>query len=609
MELRSSLRRVAVIALSEGRRTGGSFSKKTSLFLVLLGLATALVVPSLMDGGMDFDRGLYRVAVTEDAKLLPAVLGSHLFQRVEADDPFAAMERGEVDLAIDATHVGAPETAKGHAAIAALKQAAKDYTFRQLLDEADQGAAFPVRVQLEYAQQERSATAVSPGLAPPGEQTGAPPTTGGPAEGQVSGGEGGAAPSGGAEPATSGGPSSGFSFLPPERSVNTPETLSPPFPFRSLILAYLFLIPMNFVVQVYAGSVINERLGRKGEPILASPARPWEIIVGKALPYFLLMMGVGGAIAFFIGGGWLSLVAIAPLAFTFLAVEFIAAMYARSFRELTFLTVFTSVLLTIYSFLPAVFSDVHPISLVSPITLVVFDLRGDPVDLASVLYATLPLTLFSTVLFMLGAALYREEDLFHQKPVLAKAVDSVARQIKGLGSAVKLQVLFLPFVFVAELLLITFLFAWPLPVGILGILLAVALVEEAFKGIPSYAGLQRGVIDPKKAVLFGALVGVGFFVAEKGFLLASLAGLYDVPAGAAVFGAAGGSRLPGDPSGFLVAALLLGPLLLHVVTASVSAWGAKRSRSDFAACFMLAVLIHTTYNWAVVTYFGGGLRL
>jgi ABC-type Na+ efflux pump permease subunit len=608
MEIRRSLRRVAVIALAEGKRTGGSFNRKTALFLGALGLATALVMPGLMSGGLDFDRGLYRVAVTEDAALLPAIQGSHLFQRVLADDPFAAMDRGEVDLAVDAGRVAAPDTPKGHAALAALKQAAKDHTFRQLLLEEDQGAAFPVRVNLEYAQQARGAGAPSAGIpadgALPEGQTG----EGGTEDGTVSGGGAGGSGSSG-EGAIGDGPASGFSFLPPERSVNTPETLSPPFPFRSLILAYLFLIPMNFVVQVYAGSAIAERLGRKGEPILASPARPWEIILGKALPYFLLMMAVAGAITFFIGGGWLTLVAVAPLAFTFLAVEFIAAMFARSFRELTFLTVFTSVLLTIYAFLPAVFSDVHPISLVSPITLVVFDLRGDPVDLASVLYATLPLTLFSVVLFMLGAALYREEDLFHQKPVLAKAVDSVARQIRGLGSAIRLQVMFLPFVFVAELLLITFLFAWPVPVGVLGILLAVALVEEAFKGIPSYAGLQRGVIDPKKAVLFGALVGVGFFLAEKGFLLASLAGLYDVPAGAAVFGAAGGSRLPVEASGLLVAALLLGPLLLHVVTASISAWGARRSRSDFAACFALAVLVHTTYNFAVVSYFGGGLRL
>ena len=604
MEAGKSLRRVWTIALAETWRTGGSFNKKTVTLLLVLGLATAFLLPPLMDGGPRFDEGIYRVAVTDDAALLPAIEGSHLFRRVHADDPFAAVEAGEADVAVTATRVATLDTPKGEAALAALQQAAKDHSFARLAQEPDQAAAFPVRVELHYQRQDAFGRAPPSGAAVPG----AAPTPAGGREGattgEVSGGEGAATGEGAERPGGESAPSTGFAFLPPERSVNTPETLSPPFPFKSLILAYLFLIPMNFVVQVYAGSAINERLGRKGEALLASPARPWEIILGKALPYFLLMMGVGAAIAIAIGGGWLSLLAIAPLAYTFLAVEFVAAMFARSFRELTFLTVFTSVLLTIYAFLPAVFSDVHPISLVSPITLVVFDLRGDAVDLASVLYATLPLTLFSTVLFVLGAALYREEDLFHQKPVLAKAVDSVARQVKGVASGLKLQFWFLPFVFVAELLLVTFLYAWPVSVGVVGVLLAVALVEETFKAAPSYAGLQRGVVPARRALLFGALVGLGFFLAEKGFLLASLAGLYDVPAGAAVFGAAGGT-VGFDAPWYVIPALFLAPLLLHVVTAATSAWGARHGRGVFAASFMVAVLVHTLYNLTVVALFGG----
>jgi ABC-type Na+ efflux pump permease subunit len=304
-----------------------------------------------------------------------------------------------------------------------------------------------------------------------------------------------------------------------------------------------------------------------------------------------------------IGGGWLSLVAVLPLALAFLALEFIAAMYARSFRELTFLTVFTSVLLTIFAFLPAVFTDVHPISLVSPITLVVFDLRGDAIGLGEILYATLPLTFFSMVLFVLGAALYREEDLFHQKPVMAKAIDSVARQLHGLRSAIKMPFLLLPLVFIAELMLITFLFAWPVPVGLVGILMAVALVEESFKAAPSYAGVKRGMIPVKRAALFGALVGLGFFLAEKSFLIASLAGLMDVPAGAAVFGAAGAGAV--GASGIAIAALLFAPMFLHVGTAALTGWGAKHGGRVFAMCFVLAIAIHTVYNLAAIRLMGG----
>ena len=607
MMSRRSWRRVWHISMAEMFRTGGAFNKRTSLVLLIIGVVTAGIMPALLSDGIDFDRGLYRVAVDESAPLAPAVAGARVFQWYSTTDPRGEVERGNADLGVSATQVFALDTQKGRASIAALKQAAKDYSYSQLTLEPDQAAAFPVRVELLYEEQQASATPGAP--APQIPESLAPkedPATGGTTTGSVSGGstsEGGSETTNGPVQQA---PSSGFDLIPPERSINTPETLSPPFPFRSLLLAYAFLIPMNFVVQVYAGSAIAERLDRKGEPLLASPARPWEIILGKAAPYMLLMMLICAGIVVLIGGGWLSLLAVAPLALTFLALEFIAAMYARSFRELTFLTVFTSVLLTIYAFLPAVFTDVHPISLVSPITLVVFDLRGDVVSLGEILYATLPLTFFSLVLFVLGAALYREEDLFHQKPVLAKGIDSVARQIKGMLSAIKLPFLLLPLVFIAELMLITFLFAWPVPVGTIGILMAVALVEESFKAAPSYAGVKRGIIPLKRAALFGALVGLGFFLAEKGFLIASLAGLMEVEAGAAVFGPAGAGITAGAPIAAL-ALLLLAPLALHVGTASLTGWGAKHGGKVYAAAFVLAIAIHTVYNLVAVTIMGGGL--
>jgi len=590
-----SARRVFHVAFAEGFRTGGSFNKRTSIALLAIGLATSLIVPQLLSHGLDFDRGLYRVAITSDSPLVPAVQGSRLFRLVDAD-PATAIESGAADLVVTAQDVSAVQGSKGAAALAALKQAAKDYTFRELAQESDQGAAFPVRVFLTYQQQARFGQTNALPAAPPEipQASGKEPDS---TTGTVSGSGGGGGTVTGSQK------TSGFDLLPQERSVNTPETLSPPFPFRSLLLAYAFLIPMNFVVQVYAGSSIAERLGRKGEAMLASPARPWEIILGKAIPYFLLMMLVCGGIVIAIGGGWLSLLAVMPLAYAFLALEFVSAMFARSFRELTFLTVFTSVLLTIYAFLPAVFTDVHPIALVSPISLVVMDLRHDAVPLGQILYATLPLTLFSTMLYVLGAALYTEEDLFHQKPVLAKAVDALARQVKGMGSAIKIPALLIAQVLVVELLLMTFLFAWPVRVGTLGILVAVALCEETFKGLPSYAAVTRGMISPKRAALFGALVGLGFFLAEKGLLIVSLAGILDIPAGQAVFGASGATAIGGGALPVLLL-LLVAPLLLHVGTAALTGWGSARGKPVFAASFVLAITIHTAYNYFVVSAMG-----
>src|SRR5438874_2866510 len=107
------------IARAEAFRTGGSFNKRTSAILLVIGLAMGFVVPHVSSGGLSFDRGLYRAWVEPGAPLLPAIEGSHLFQLV----PNAA----DADILVYKDHATADRSPKGNAAFAALKQAAKDY--------------------------------------------------------------------------------------------------------------------------------------------------------------------------------------------------------------------------------------------------------------------------------------------------------------------------------------------------------------------------------------------------------------------------------------------------------------------------------------------------
>ncbi|MBW3581717.1 MAG: ABC transporter permease subunit [Euryarchaeota archaeon] len=609
MRSAARLRRVATIAKGELGRTRKQLDRKTLLGLLLFGVLGALLSPFVLGAGFDFDHDIYRAAVTADSPLRPALEADPVFRVFIVDDPAPFVDADEADLGVDRMNAFAKPTDKGKASLVALDDAVKAHTHLIMRSEPDQTAAFPVRITLSYEEQAPGAFG--------GGTSGALPEPIDPRAGETAdeeesrlegeGGDGTDTPSGDASaPPPSGDIDGGFSYMPQGDEPNTPGTLQPPFPFRSLLLAYAFLLPMNFIVQVYAGAILRERLGRQGEALLASPVTPMEILIGKTLPYLVLMLGISAAIALWIGAGWVSLVAVVPLVLVFLALEFIAAMFARSFRELTFLTVFASVLLTMYAFLPAAFTEVHPVALVSPISLIVLDLRGSEISLIEMLYATVPLTLVAMVLFLLGVALFREEDLFHQKPVLSKAVDAVARQVHGLGSGFWLAALFIPFVLVAELFLVAFLFAWPVQTGVLGTLVAIAFVEELFKGAPSYAAAQRGRVPMKRMLLFGALVGVGFFVAEKAFLFASLTGLFQVPAGAAVFGSAGAGALDAGIPWLVVGVLLLFPLLLHVVTACISAWGARRGRADFVVAFTSAVLLHAAYNLAILKVLGGG---
>lgn len=93
MPLAASLRRIGIVAWTESTRTKGSFDRRTTLVLVAIGLAGALLVPPLVDEGLQFDRGLYRAAVTSDSPLLPAVLGAPQFHVVEAQDCAAPSTR------------------------------------------------------------------------------------------------------------------------------------------------------------------------------------------------------------------------------------------------------------------------------------------------------------------------------------------------------------------------------------------------------------------------------------------------------------------------------------------------------------------------------------
>jgi ABC-type Na+ efflux pump permease subunit len=295
-----------------------------------------------------------------------------------------------------------------------------------------------------------------------------------------------------------------------------------------------------------------------------------------------------------------SVLAVVPLAVLFLATTFLGAMMARSFKELTFVTVAASVFLTSYAFVPAVFTNTGPVALISPLTLVVRDLTGEALTLGELAFATLPATVTGLVLFGFGAGLYREEDMFTQRRVSLKFLDALAGRIRRRRSVALVVALLLPFVFVAELLAVAVLFALPVSVSVPTILVAVALIEEAAKSLPVYAGLAHGRYgsDARGLAVAGVLAGVGFFLAEKLTLIAQLVGLPELRVGRAALETTGTT---GTATGaLLVVGFLLAPLALHVVTATLSAVGMSRGRTGYLAGYLLAVAVHLAYNLTVV---------
>ncbi|WP_256301456.1 PrsW family intramembrane metalloprotease [Haloarchaeobius salinus] len=601
-----SPRKTLRIARWEVEKSAGTVDRRTAAVAILLLVVGGLAAPVVIAQGPGLDDGIYRVGVEPGNPYYDVVQESSQFAARPDHASAAALNNGEIDVLV--TERGPPiprSTRKGRAAYAEFRSAVVEYNDGQMRLDDNQSAAFPVVVDVSY--ESRGGTTFGSG-GEAGTDAGTDETSdGGTGTSTGSGdddddaGSGGGGTDGGSDSggddgiaAPNLGGSGGFGS---GTSSGDPSSISPPFPFSSLVLAFLFIVPMNFVIQAYGSTIINERINRRGELLLVAPVSRRDIIAGKTLPYFLGLLAVTVGIAWAIGGGPASVGAVVPIALLFLSSTFVGGMFARSFKELTFVTIAVSVFLTSYVFVPAIFTDVTPIALISPLTVVVMDLQGQSIGLGEFAFATLPFLLTSLVLFTIGAGTYREEDMFSQRAVHRKALDAIATRVRSVSSVLLVTMLLLPFVFLAELLAIALVFILPRSVSIPALFLTVALIEEFAKSIHVYAGFEYARFERSKrtAVVLGIASGVGFFLAEKLTLLVQLVQLQTLPEGQSAFpdAAVGGV----DP--LLALGLLALPLLLHTVTATISALGAQRSRRAYVGAFCVAVVVHLLYNLGV----------
>ena len=648
MKLRRRLRYIWRIARWETSHTSTSIDRRTLAtglgILVIVGLIATVGLATGL-GGVSPSQDIYRVGVDSDSDYYPVVESHTALAAHEPDE--AKLEAGEIDaLVIDSgqqaaqTQDGELEltagesgeielesvsrltvlhtpTEKGTAAVSTFRIAVEQYNDRLMALEENQTAAYPVIVQLQYLPQQAldGQFETDPAVddvedvdddidedadddeAVDDDEADVPVDADQDGEDDEAVDDDevdGAGPELADEEA-----SLADRLFGTGAASGSPAEISPPFPFSSLLLAFVFLIPMNFIIQAYGGSILNERINRRGELLLVAPLSRVDIVAGKTLPYLAVATAAITAISLAVGGGLLSVLAVVPIALAFLTATFVGAMFARSFKELTFVTVTISVLLTTYVFVPAIFTNVTPIALISPLTLVVMDLQGEAIGIGAYVFSTAPFYLGSAILFVLGLGVYREEDMFTQKPVPLKFLDALDSRLYGPKSVAVVSGLMIPFVFVAELLAIAVLFVLPIEVSIPIILVVIAAIEEVAKSIHVYAGFESDRFDRsgRTAVMLGALSGVGFFVAEKFTAISQLVGLPELALGQAVLAPAGVT-----PTATL--ALLAAPLVLHVVTAGISALGAKRNLRWYLIALVVATLVHAGYNFAVVSFYG-----
>jgi len=614
-------RKTLRVARWELSRSVGSVDKRTAIlgiFGLILVFGGGLAV---FGGSVALDDDIYRVGIPQDSSYYDAVDEHSALKPVPPEDDL--IERGDAEIVLEPYGPGGYElsqadTQKGDAAMGEFEAAIDGYNYRMMSAESNQTAAFPVLVDLRYEAGGTGGTVIdedpadtTPDDAEETESDGdtgtddgqeRDPENGDTDDGRVDGdeaGDGDDTADSDDDPAPGDSSDTGnwiSDAIAGDGVVDTPAGISPPFPFGSLVLAFLFIIPMNFVIQLYGSSIMNERINRRGELLLVAPVSRGDVIVGKTLPYLAALVVVSVAIALAIEGGPVSIAAVVPIALLFLASTFVGAMFARSFKELTFVTVTISVLLTSYVFVPAIFTDITPIALISPLTLVVWDLQGEAVSALQYTFSTGAFYLLSVLLFGLGAGVYCEEDMFSQRSIHLKVLDALANYVAGLKSVAAISALMIPFVFVAQLLAVTILFALPEAFALPVLLLWISCTEELAKSLHIYAGYAHNRFDRsiRTAVAVGAASGLGFFLAEKVTHVAQIVGITQLELGAAAF------PTTEAVSPVLAVGLFFLPLALHVLTAVVSTIGARRDRVHYMAMLVLAISIHTLYNYVVI---------
>jgi ABC-type Na+ efflux pump permease subunit len=565
------------------------------ILFVLLVAVTGFAAQS----GMHLQDGIYKIGV-DDHALARLFASDARFTVYETDAPALVMNRDSYDLIVINGQVYGSTTEKGKAAVKTLERDYGKYVNSVYNQEDDLFAAYPLWIDVQDVKSELDFMATQSG-----EYVKAAPNTGAP----VPVGEIKSIPT----------PSPTLQFSQDQLrqelvktsssntqisrytdvlssgssmgSFRTPSQLSPPLPFDSIILVFVFIFPLYFTSQFFMMSIMNERIERKGEVLLSTPLTTSSIIIGKMLPYFIGMVVICTGLTFYIKASPIIILPLIPIIFFFLANALLIGMLSRSFKELSFVSIFFSTVATSYLFFPSIFANVHVISLISPLTLIVLTLQGTAWTITDYLYSTSLFWLTGAVLFYIGVKNFKEERLFSEKPFLHRIREFLAEVLSRRHVNLSLFLLAgfsIPFVFMVQMMCLVLFFNLPMPYSLVLLIVFAAFIEELVKavGIYTYFAGDPGFLTWKNLVLGCAATAIGFLVGEKLLLFITLAQITE-----SIFG----SVL------FLSLGALWMPLLLHfagvvIVACCLKFWG----RKGFVPGLVLATIIHCLYNFTII---------
>ena len=174
-----------------------------------------------------------------------------------------------------------------------------------------------------------------------------------------------------------------------DKEIIIPSLMNPPIPLAQVILAFLYVVPIFFISIFFTSSFMEEKMERKLNVLLSAPVTPFEIIMGKMLPYIGYSILCIIAVTLLLKGNILLALAIfIPVMLFILSIYLMVALLYRTFKDQTFFSLLAVTVVTVYLVYPAMFSGLSDISSISPLNLAVKMYKGESFGVAEYLLPT-----------------------------------------------------------------------------------------------------------------------------------------------------------------------------------------------------------------------------
>jgi ABC-type Na+ efflux pump permease subunit len=536
------MNQILVIAWREVTRLRKRFSGGASLIAVIALVAVVGLSAFALRDTAALGSGLYRIGVSGD---VPPIHDSRFaIVEVTPEEGRALLDQHVIDVWINGAQVIQREDDKSLFAVKALKGYLEKQELVRIGASYPEGQAFPLRVGINYL---NAAPASGPN-----------------------------------EPVTK-----------PEEVI-IPSLTPPPAPFTQVLVALLYILPITFISIFFTSSFMDEKSNRRLTILLSAPVTPFQIILGKMLPYAVFALATTVLIAALTRANIpLALAIFAPTTLFIFAIYLMVPLFYRTFKDTTFIAMLVTTMTTAYLVFPAMFTNVNDLAYISPLTLAVKMYRAEPFGWREYLFPSLPMAaLFGFAMFA-GTRLLNEEFLMGYRPITRKLSDAIYLMMahsKPYLSVPLWSLLVIPAVYMAQIIFLAFATNLPFGLILVAILFASAFVEEIVKSVGIVVLVEHGVVKSAWHILgLSFLSALGFLIGEKLLLLISISTVSQASVAGALFGEG---------------LLLFIPLIAHFVFTSIVTWLTTKARLFYVVGLTIGTVVHFLYNW----YLMGGLR-